>query len=118
MRDADGSRLDRARELRRNTTVAEGRLWEQLRAKRFNGVKFVRQHPVGPYFADFASRSHKFVVEVDSATHSSDAELQHDAACTAYLRENGYRVLRVSNDEVLNAMDQVLVLIAETLDQG
>ena len=115
MKGPDGSRLGRARDLRKNTTLAEARLWEQLRAKRFDGYKFVRQQPIGPYFADFVCRSHKFIIEVDGATHATDEELDHDRRRTAFLGEQGYRVFRISNDEVLNAMDEVLTLIANAL---
>ena len=117
MRGPDPNQFPRARELRRNTTLAEARLWEQLRAKRMSGLKFVRQDPIGPYFADFACRSMKFVVEVDGATHSTPAELEHDQKRTAFLQQQGYRVLRISNDEVLNGLDEVLILIRAALAQ-
>ena len=79
-------------------------------------MKFARQHPVGPYLADFAARSHKLIVEVDGATHSTDDELRKDATRTAFLQSQGYRVLRITNDEVLNGMDEVLTLIGEALN--
>jgi len=115
MRGPDRFQLPRARQLRRDSTLAEARLWEQLRAKRLDGVKFVRQHPVGPYFADFACRSQRLIVEVDGATHSTKAELEHDERRTALLRKLGYRVIRITNDEALNGMDEVLVLIRDRL---
>ena len=117
MRGPDPYQLPRARDLRRNTTLAEARLWEQLRAKRMQGLKFVRQHPIGPYFADFACRSKKFIVEVDGATHSNPAEIEHDRQRTAFLNQQGYRVQRISNDEVLNGTDEVLTLIRQALEQ-
>jgi very-short-patch-repair endonuclease len=115
MRGPDRHSLPRARHLRKNTTPAEARLWEQLRGKQFERVKFSRQHPIGPYFADFAARSHGLIVEVDGATHSTDAELQKDAVRNAYLNSQGYRVLRVTNDEVLNGIDEVLTIIRDEL---
>ncbi len=116
MRGPDTTSTPRARELRRTTTLAEARLWEQLRARRLMGAKFIRQHAIGPYFADFACRSRNLVIEVDGATHSTPAELDHDARRTAYMIQQGYRVLRISNDEVLNGMDEVLTLILEALE--
>jgi very-short-patch-repair endonuclease len=80
------------------------------------GCKFVRQHPIGPYFADFASRSAKFVVEVDGSTHSTPDELKHDKVRTAFMYKQGYRVLRISNDEVMNGLDEVLTVIREALE--
>ena len=115
MRGPDPFQLPRAKELRKNSTLAEARLWEQLRAKRIDSVKFVRQHPVGRFFADFAARSHGLIVEVDGATHATAEELKKDAFRTAFLETQGYRVLRLTNDEVLNGMDEVLVLIREAL---
>jgi very-short-patch-repair endonuclease len=59
----------RARELRRDSTKAETLLWAQLRDRRLNGYKFRRQHPIGPFFADFACIEHRLVVEVDGESH-------------------------------------------------
>jgi very-short-patch-repair endonuclease len=115
MRGPDRFQLPGARQLRRDSTLAEARLWEQLRAKRLDGAKFVRQHPVGPYFADFACRSHRLIVEVDGAIHATNAEIEHDERRTALLRKLGYRVIRITNDEALNGMDEVLVLIRDGL---
>jgi very-short-patch-repair endonuclease len=115
MRGPDRFQLPRVRRFRRDSTVAEARLWEQLRAKRLDGAKFVRQHPVGPYFADFACRSHRLIVEVDGATHATAAELGYDERRTDFLRKLGYRVIRITNDEALNGMDEVLVLISDRL---
>jgi very-short-patch-repair endonuclease len=89
-----------------------------LRAKRLGGVKFVRQHPIGPYFADFACRSRMIVIEVDGATHGTDAERAHDRKRTAFLQQLGYRVLRFGNDEVLNGMDGVLSLVSGALSEA
>ena len=91
-------------------------MWEQLRARRVMGLKFVRQHPIGPYFADFACRQAKLVIEVDGATHSTAAELKHDHTRAAFLHQQGYRVLRISNDEVMNGIYEVLTLIRSALE--
>ena len=115
MRGTDRFQLPKARQLRRAWTLAEARLWEQLRAKRLDGVKFVRQHPIGPYFADFASRSHRLIVEVDGATHSTEAEIKLDQLRTDHLVRLGYFIVRLTNDEVLNGMDEVLTLIRDNL---
>jgi len=80
------------------------------------GWKFVRQHPIGPYFADFACRSAKLVIEVDGATHSTAAEQKSDEMRTAFMQQQGYRVLRISNDEVIAGMDEVLTVIREALE--
>jgi very-short-patch-repair endonuclease len=68
------AKLTRARELRRDAPIAERKLWEQLRNRNLDGLKFVRQEPIGPYVADFVCRDIKLVVEVDGGTHSTEHE--------------------------------------------
>lgn len=116
MRGPDKVTIPRAHKLRRDSTLAEARLWEQLRSRRLKDLKFVRQHPIGPYFADFACRDAKLVIEVDGATHATPDELKHDRIRTDFMQQQGYRVLLISNDEVLNGMDEVLTLIRQALD--
>jgi len=89
----------RARELRRNDTDAEARLWNALRAKRLGGWKWKRQVPFGPYFLDFLCVDAGLVVEVDGGQHSEHVE--YDARRTAYLERRGLRVLRFWNTAVL-----------------
>jgi very-short-patch-repair endonuclease len=100
-----------ARRLRRAQTPAEARLWSKLRNRGLAGCKFVRQEPIGPYFADFVCRERMLVVEVDGATHSTEEELRRDVNRTRFLEEKGYRVLRVLNHEVLTELDAVLETI-------
>ena len=97
----------RARALRKDDTEAERRLWNELRGRRLNGFKFVRQLPIGPYFADFACRAAKLIVEVDGETHGSEAEVRYDATRTRFLEEQGWRVLRVWNADVFTARNDV-----------
>ena len=106
-----GAKLTAARQLRREATLGESRLWEQLRNRSLGGCKFVRQAPVGPFIADFLCRQHCLIVEVDGATHSTETEVAHDLQRSTYLAKAGYRVVRFQNDEVLNGMDEVLTLI-------
>ena len=108
--------LQNARALRHAETAAEVRLWEQLRGRRLNGFKFVRQLPIGRFIADFACREFKLAVEVDGATHGSDAEVARDARRTAALEVQGWGVLRVWNEDVfkdLNAVCDAIVLALE-----
>lgn len=108
-------KLFTARRLRRDETLAEKRLWEQLRDRRCGGHKFVRQAPVGPYIADFLCRELRFVIEIDGATHSTDDEILFDQKRTRHLNDLGYHVFRISNDEVINGMTEVLTLIRDAL---
>jgi very-short-patch-repair endonuclease len=97
----------RARTLRRTEPAAEQRLWEELRGSRLNGFKFVRQLPIGPYFVDFACRSAKLIVEVDGATHSDAHEVAQDEKRTQFLKEQGWTVHRVWNDDVFKERNAV-----------
>ena len=110
-----GAKVYSARSLRKSETLAEKRLWEQLRNRTLEGFKFSRQVPIGPYIVDFVCREQRLVVEVDGATHSTDEELTHDNHRTGFLKSVGYDVIRFQNDEILNGMDEVLTLILQAL---
>ena len=86
----------RPRELRRNASIAENRLWYVLRNRGLAGLKFVRQFPVGPYITDFACREAALVIELDGGQHADNAT---DAVRTAFLNTEGYSVLRFWNDD-------------------
>ena len=103
-----------ARSQRSNPTVAEDRLWQHLRRRQLSGHRFRRQHPIGPYFADFACLQQRLVVEVDGSQHIEDPE--RDRRRDQFLSEQGYRTLRFTNDKVLQDLDSVLEAIAQALD--
>jgi very-short-patch-repair endonuclease len=105
----------RGRQLRRDAPSAEKILWRRLRSRGLAGYKFVRQEPVGPYFADFACRESKLVVEIDGATHSTDEEVAGDARRTAFLEAKGYRVLRFTNEQVFENLEAVETIILAKL---
>lgn len=96
-------------------TEAEVVLWTFLRRRALHGYKFRRQHPIGPYIADFACVSARLVIEVDGATHSTPEELAHDAKRTAFLEKAGWRILRVNNIDVFENMDGVWQTVAHRL---
>jgi very-short-patch-repair endonuclease len=102
-----------SRELRRNPTEAEVRLWRRLSARQVEGVRFNRQFPIGPFICDFVSRAEKLVVEVDGGQHASRGEA--DARRTAYLKAQGYRVLRFWNNDVLENTYGVVEALAGIL---
>ncbi len=87
-----------ARQMRRDPTPAEQRLWYLLRGRRFSGFKFRRQVPLGPYIADFLCFDARLVIEADGGQH---ADSSMDEERTAWLMENGFRVLRFWNAEIL-----------------
>jgi very-short-patch-repair endonuclease len=88
-------------------TKAEVILWMNLRKRAMNGARFRRQHPIGPYIADFTCPAAKLVIEVDGATHSTLEELAYDARRTRYLEAQGWTVIRVNNIDIYENMDGV-----------
>lgn len=104
--------LARARSMRSEMTQPERELWIALRGKRFNGIKFARQVVVGRYIADFIARSHNLIIEVDGDTHTDEAR---DATRTEWLEQQGYRVVRFTNADVMTNLDGVLQMIAVAL---
>jgi very-short-patch-repair endonuclease len=88
-------------------------LWLELKGHRLSGHQFVRQHPIGPYFADFCCRKKKLVIEVDGSQH---AESEHDRRRDGYMRAQGYSVLRFWNDDGLKRRGPVCETILAALD--
>jgi very-short-patch-repair endonuclease len=111
--NSDESARDRGRRLRAQSTKEEAELWKHLRAKRFGGFKFRRQHRIGHYFADLCCVKRRLIVELDGGQHAEQKE--HDAARTAYLTEQGYRVIRFWNEQVSREMNDVLEAIYAAL---
>jgi very-short-patch-repair endonuclease len=101
----------RAKDLRQQMTPAEVMLWQRLRAHRLGGLKFRRQHPLGPFIADFYCAEYRLVVEIDGGIHAKQAE--HDQARTEQFEVYGYRVIRFKNTEVEQDIEKVLEKIVE-----
>ena len=99
---------NRSRALRANETSAEDRVWQAIRNRQLGGFKFVRQLPIGPYFADFACREQKVTIEVDGVTHETEEEMAADAVRTRKFSEMGFRVFRASNSDIYENLDGVL----------
>jgi very-short-patch-repair endonuclease len=102
-----------ARTLRSGMTDAEQRLWSSLRGKQLFGHKFRRQHPVGPYIADFACVEMKLVVELDGGQHQE--QVAYDERRTAFMRMHGWTVLRFWNNDVLGNLEGVLATVIDAL---
>ena len=104
-----------ARANRREVSEPTVRMWLQLRAERFMGVKFRREKVIGNYIADFASSDPKLVIEIDGHTHDVDDE--RDRIRTRYLESQGYRVQRYGNVDVMQNLDGVLMHLASVSDE-
>ncbi len=106
-----GEMIERAQALRSNATVVEQRLWAQLRARKL-GVKFRRQHPIGPYIADFACVRARLVVEIDGETHTEAYDEHRDR----WLESRGWRVMHVTLEEIDRGVEDVAATIQVELD--
>jgi adenine-specific DNA-methyltransferase len=106
-----------ARKLRRNSTEAELHLWRRLRNCQIFDWKWRRQEPIGRYFADFACREGRLVVEIDGSQHyeSDGSSVASDTERSRYIQAAGWRVLRFSNREALFDTDTVLEAILQAL---
>src|SRR5688572_26068980 len=112
MKPAPGTR-ERARRLRRDQTDAERRLWYRLRDRQIVEAKFRRQHPIGPYIADFCCPDRMLVVELDGGQHAETTA--HDRRRIEFLERQGYRIVRFWANEVLQETDGVLTRILAVL---
>ncbi|BCW90208.1 hypothetical protein sos41_33760 [Alphaproteobacteria bacterium SO-S41] len=108
MRETEKRSTPLAKTLRRALTEAELIVWSQLNKRAQRGVRFRRQHPVGPYVADFACVAAKLIVELDGSTHRSDEAISHDQRRSGYLAAQGWLVIRFTNDEVYRQLGKVL----------
>ena len=112
----DDGTIDRARRLRRDATPAEKKLWSVLRRGGIVGFKFRRQQRIGPFVADFACQSARLVIEIDGDSHAH--QIDYDARRTEFLAEEGYRVLRFTNSDVMDNLEGVCRAIELALVGG
>lgn len=105
----------RARSLRAAQTNAESVLWRHLRNRQLSRWKFRRQHKIDRFVVDFVTLDGKLIVEVDGATHSTDADVKRDSERTRILESLGFQVMRVSNDDVCTNLAGVLDTILNEL---
>ena len=101
-----------SRKLRASQTEAETKLWNRIRNRQISGFKFVRQEPIGRYICDFVCREQGIVIEVDGGQH---LESKRDEIRDQYLADQGYRVMRFWNNDVLSKIDGVLMVLDEAL---
>ena len=89
-----------AKKLRKNSTKQEQILWKLLRNRRFSGLKFVRQYPIGNYIVDFACRQKKIIIELDGSQHNENENIIYDMERTKYFASLGYKVIRFWNNDI------------------
>ena len=107
--------LKNARALRQNKTNAEQLLWGLLRNRRFANKKFRRQHPLGRYILDFYCHEEQLAIELDGGQHNETSAKYYDTQRTEFINQQGIRVIRFWNNEVLQQTDSVLEALWNTL---
>jgi very-short-patch-repair endonuclease len=103
----------RRRQLRREQNEAERLVWSFLRRRRLGGLKFRRQHPLGPFITDFYCAASKLIVELDGSSHDSAARAREDRRRQHLLEARGLKVMRFLNDDVYSNLEAVLEAIFE-----
>ena len=103
--------------LRHNTSKAENELWIHLKSKQLLGIKFRRQYSVDSYILDFYSPKLKLAIEVDGDSHFTQNGVEYDAIRTKYLEGFGIKILRFTNNEVLQNLDIVLSEIYHSIEE-
>ena len=100
-----------ARKLRKSMSLPENMLWQRLRGSQL-GMKFRRQHPIGPYVADFFCSAARLVIEIDGEAHNRGEAPQRDSVRDKFMVERGLTVLRISAADVLRDANAVAEAIA------
>ena len=98
---------EKARFLRKNMTKQERILWQFLRKKTINNLKFRRQYPIGNYIVDFICNEKKLIIEIDGGQHNKNKNIIHDQERTKYLENKGYKVIRFWNYDIDNNIEGV-----------
>jgi len=114
--DAGESVFNKAHSLRKSMTDAEKMLWNELKNRKFMGLKFRRQHPIHRYIGDFYCHEKRLIIEVDGEIHDQEETNEHDLNRTAELDRLGISVIRFRNEQVFNQLNQVLHEIAKHLE--
>jgi len=112
------SQMEQRRDLRKNSTAAEVALWQMLKNKQIEGVKFRRQFSIEPYILDFYSPEIRLCIELDGAMHYTESGSENDCNRTKYLqREHDIKILRFENKALYNYPDEVLAEIKRVVQE-
>jgi very-short-patch-repair endonuclease len=107
--DAGKGIFEKAHALRQSMTKAEKVLWNELKNRKFLGLKFRRQHPIHQFIGDFNCHEKKLIIEVDGGIHDEEESNEHDLNRTAELDRLGISVIRFRNEQIFNQIDRVLL---------
>jgi very-short-patch-repair endonuclease len=109
--------VDAAREQRSNATLGEQMLWDALRSRRFEGLKFRRQQPIGKYILDFYCASERLAIEVDGSVHDSDEQTTADVYRQEVIEDLEIRFVRLRAELVERDLERALNIIRRHLQQ-
>ena len=98
---------EKTRTLRKNMTKQERLLWQFLRKKNINGLKFRRQYPIGKYIVDFICNEKRLIIELDGGQHNENQNIVYDKERTKYLETKGFKVIRFWNLDIENNIEGV-----------
>jgi very-short-patch-repair endonuclease len=104
-----------AKQMRRNSTKAEEKLWQRLRSRQVTGLKFRRQHPIDKFIVDFYCHEINLAVELDGDIHNESEQRDLDSGRTETLKEFGINVIRFQNEEVLYNIENVISKLTEEI---
>jgi len=110
--------LDIKRRLRSTMTGTETLLWSKLRARQFHGLKFRRQHGIGPYIVDFYCPEQSLVIEIDGDSHADADQILKDQLRDKYFQSLGLHVIRYCNDDIVKNLDGALEDLAGKISSG
>ena len=105
-----------ARNLRKNSTIQERRLWNLLKNRQFHNLKFKRQQPIGDYIVDFICKEAKIIIEIDGGQHNEPKNIEYDKTRTEYLNTLGYKVIRFWNNEIYENIEGVVLRLREEIN--
>ncbi len=104
-----------ARNLRKNSTIEEKRLWNLLKNRQFHNLKFRRQVPLDKYIVDFLCEEKMLIIEIDGSQHNTGENINYDNERTLFLNSLGYKVLRFWNNEIYTNIDGVIEEIEKNI---
>ncbi|MEO5888707.1 MAG: DUF559 domain-containing protein [Ferruginibacter sp.] len=109
--------LSFAKENRKGQTEEESIIWQEIRNRKIDGFKFRRQHPIAGYIPDFVCLEKKLIIEIDGEYHNGEDQKRFDTARQNWLKENGFEMLRFTNEQVNGHLKEVIRDIAEKLNE-
>ncbi|MBW4678262.1 MAG: endonuclease domain-containing protein [Desmonostoc geniculatum HA4340-LM1] len=111
------SELEKRRTLRNNSTPAETKIWAKLKGRQVENCKFRRQYSIGAFVVDFYVPELKLAIEIDGDSHFQPDAIEYDKERQLFLEAKGIRVVRFTNEQVYQQLDEVVEAIAQTICQ-